>query len=113
MGLPTLYNLPSTPETLDAFSFANMDEHRKIAAALLAQLTVDIALYPLDPMGLGQDLGNWLYNHQIVHNAQNAALGIAGNDLTTVDFTDISQLTNWIELHAGEHYQASQLLGLN
>lgn len=112
MALPNLWNLPTTPETLAIFSFSNMDEHRKAAQQILVQLNATITLRPLDPIPLA-DIGAWAYNHQLVHNQQNAVLGIAGNDLTTVDFNDLSQLVNWIQLHAQEHYQASQILGLD
>lgn len=111
MALPTLFNVPTNAEEMSIFAFANMDEHRKIAAAAQAQLSVALDLFPLDPIPTG-DLGTWVYNHQTMHDQQNAVLGISGNDLTTLDLNDISQLVNWIELHAQEHYQAAQLLGL-
>lgn len=114
MSLPDLYNIPHSQSELNIWSFANMNEHAKTAAALLrASPPVVLPLYPLDPIPFGAGLGAWLYNHQTIHNAQNAALGIAGNDLTTLDFNDAGQVVNWIQLHASEHYQAAQILELN
>lgn len=111
MSLPSLFNVPLTPQELAIWTFANMDEHSKIAAAALAQLKATLPLFPLDPIPLF-DIGTWAYNHQVIHDAQNAVLGIAGNDLTTIDLNDTAQLANWIQLHAQEHYQAAGLLGL-
>lgn len=111
MSLPSLFNVPLTREELDIWTFSNADEHQKIAAACLTQLSATIPQFPLDPIPV-DDLGTWAYNHQAIHDAQNAVLGIAGNDLTTVDLNDTAQLSNWIQLHAQEHYQAAGLLGL-
>ena len=111
MSIPQLYNVPLTKEELAIWTFANADEHGKIAAAAMAQLNATLPLFPLDPIPLF-DIGTWAYNHQAIHDAQNAVLGIAGNDLTTIDLYDTAQLSNWIHLHSQEHYQAAGLLGL-
>lgn len=112
MALATLFNTPVSPSRWAEFSFVNMDEHRKIAAAVLAQLALTIPLYPLDPVPTGLNAAAWLYNHQAIHNRENGILGIAGNDLTAVDFSDVSQVHNWVQLHAEEHRAAAQALGI-
>lgn len=111
MALSTLYNVPNSLNDLNVFSFTNMNEHEKIAAALLSQYSVAVPLYPLDPIPFF-DMGAWLEQHQILHNIMNATLGTNSDDLTTVNFNDKNQLAEWIWLHAQEHYQAAGKLGL-
>lgn len=110
MSLASLYNIPRDKIGLDRFSFANQDQHNQIAERL-AKFGVTVPSFLLDPIPLNTALGVWLYNHQAMHNAQNAALNILGNDLTDVDFRRLDQIAAWINIHASEHYQAAQLLG--
>jgi hypothetical protein len=39
-------------------------------------------------------------------------LGIAGNDLSDVDWSNPDQLESWVWLHAQEHYRAETILGI-
>jgi hypothetical protein len=113
MGLATLANLPVTPELVAQFAFANMDSHRKIAGAVFAAMGQIIPLYPLDPIPLFPGgLLTWARNHQSTHDVQNAILGIRGDDLTSVDFTNEEQLSAWIFEHFAEHYAAETQLGI-
>ena len=57
------------------------------------------------------NLGTWAYSHQQAHTAFDDILGIAGNDLTDVDFTKQDQVESWLRLHFQEHYEAQQSLG--
>lgn len=112
MALATLYNVPSSDDELNIFSFANADQHTNIARGLIGQYNVFPPFYVLDPLPL-RDMGAWLEQHQILHNIMNGVLGTNSNDLTAVDFNDPDQLTEWIWLHAQEHFTAADLLGLS
>jgi len=112
MSVANLFNIPGDEASLSQFSFANAAEHHKIAQALFDDLGIHIDVFILDPLPIF-DPGTWLYQHQQAHNIQNAALGIAGNDLTTVDLKDKGQFAAWINLHAQEHRDAARLLALN
>lgn len=113
MGLATLLNLPTTPELITQFSFANADSHQKIAAALQAKMTIIIPVYPLDPIPPTQEgLLDWGLNHQNAHNAQNEPLGIQGDDITAIDFKNEEQLAAWVQQHFIEHYLAETKLGV-
>ncbi|MDE2470256.1 MAG: hypothetical protein KGL35_16280 [Bradyrhizobium sp.] len=106
--IAALFNNITTPEALHQFSFANADLHARMTARLgLA------TVYVLDPIPTGPALTDWLWRHQEAHNLFNAALGIAGNDLTDVDFQKPDQLASWVWLHAQEHYQAANKLGIS
>ena len=109
--LANLYNIPTTEKGFLEFSFANVDEHRKALSAIRSIYTITLQEYIIDPIPMF-DFPAWAYRHQQMHNQQNQVLGIAGNDLTSVDFTKPDQLSSWISLHAQEHYQAASILGL-
>ena len=109
--LASLFNIPSNKEQINEFSFANKDHHTQIAQALQRLYAVTLPVYLIDPIPLFSP-GVWLYNHQAMHDAQNAVLGIQGNDFTDLDFDKPDQLSNWIWLHANEHAQAAKLLGI-
>lgn len=111
MALATLYNVPTNMQEMNIFSFSNMDEHVKIAAALFSKAGIYVPLYVLDPIPLN-DMGAWLAQHQTLHNIMNGALGTNSDDLTDVNFNDSQQLNQWIWLHAQEHYQAADALNL-
>jgi hypothetical protein len=112
MALATLYNIPSDDNEMNIFSFTNQDEHNKIAQAIYAKYSISVPFYVIDPMPL-HDMGTWLEQHQILHNYMNGVTNGNSNDLTSVDFTDEDQLTEWIWLHAQEHYFAAGVLGID
>lgn len=108
--IAALYNIPTSREQWLQFSFNNFDAH-EVAARLLRQ-TVGSSLdtFVLDPIPF-DDFGSWLYTHQTAHNVVNGILGLQGNDLSEMDPQDITQVTEWIELHAKEHVAWGQALG--
>lgn len=110
MSLASLYNIPRDRIGLNRFSFVNQDQHAQIRDRLAAAGLV-LPFFVIDPIPDGA-IGVWAYNHQEMHNAQNAALGILGSDLTDIDINKADQLAAWISIHASEHYQAAQILGI-
>lgn len=111
--LAELYNTPSTPEEQMRWSFNNNDEHVKIVNAIFQKYGVPLADYILDPMPAfnSLEIGTWAYTHQQAHTAFTGILRIAGNDLTSVDFTKQDQIEGWLQIHADEHIQAQGVLG--
>lgn len=110
--LPLLYNVPTDQNSFMEMSFANVDEHRKIITAVRTLYSITIQEYIIDPIPMF-DFSGWAYRHQLMHNQQNAVLGIAGNDLTAVDLTKPDEVAAWTNLHAQEHYQAASILGIS
>ena len=108
-GLANLYNVPGNDAERAQWSFAHMAHHRDIALAIYDLIKVALPEYILDPI-LIDDTGQWEYQHQLLHDNQNAILGIDGQDLTGVDWKDPEILTAWIFLNQSEHYQAAQIL---
>jgi hypothetical protein len=111
--LASLLNIFSTPEEQAEWSFAHQDQHMKINNAIFEKNGTELPLYDLDPMPDPKDpnLGAWAYNHQAAHTDFDGILGIAGDDLTSVDFSKQDQVESWIRLHFFEHYQAQSILG--
>lgn len=111
--LATLYNIFQDKIGLNQFAFANADLHVRQNQAIAVKYGVNLPDYILDPISLeNSGSENWLQLHQDIHTRTNSVLGIAGNDLSEVDFKNPDQLAAWIWLHAQEHVQASNKLGL-
>jgi len=112
--LATLFNIFQDQVGMSQFAFANADLHDRQNAAILQRYSVSLPAYVLDPISLeNTGLENWLQIHQDIHTRTNSILGIAGNDLSDVDFRNPNQVASWIWLHAQEHVQASNKLGLS
>lgn len=111
MGLADIVNVPESAESLAVWAFSHMAHHRDINRAIYQQFANALPEYPLDEINIA-DMGVWIYQHQEMHNNQNAILGIGGNDLTDVDWQNQGELSSWIQLNFTEHYQASNLLGV-
>lgn len=115
MSLITLFNVPKPPveegkTVLDFLSFANMDSHLRIAAALKQNFNIDLPqipiLDPINPIAFEE----WLGLHQTVHNQMNVPLQIAGQDFSELDTKNQEQVNSFVFLHASEHRQAENLL---
>lgn len=109
MGLPhVLYPAP-TPEGFDGWFFDNHQQHVAINQAAMAK-NIKIGSYLIYPASLA-NVSDFLQQHQRWHNDMNSALGIAGNDLSEVDFSNDRQKDAWMFLHYQEHLAAVTLLG--
>jgi len=111
MAVGFLFTVPQDPGELAQWSFANMAHHVDIARVIFEKGGGRIDQFLLDPINLG-DPAQWVYLHQLAHNQQNRILGIQGQDLTGVDFTNPDIFESWVYIHANEHYQAGAILGL-
>src|ERR1041385_2064676 len=98
MSVAGLFNVPEKDEDFLVFSFANADQHALIVDRIFATKGVLLPSFVLDPIPSSDPI-TWLAVHQEAHNAFTAALGIAGVDLTAVDFRDPEQASSWARLH--------------
>lgn len=106
-----LLQYPHTPQDLAIFSFANADHHLQVFNAIYAKNGLRTTQYALDPIP-SFDFKNWLLRHQDVHNSVNAALGVAGQDLTEVNMNDPKSVEDFLWQHQSEHYQWASKLGV-
>jgi hypothetical protein len=110
-SVASIFNVPSIQSELDVWSFAHAVHHHDINRTIYLQTGITLAEYVLDPF----DPNNaevWLYQHQLMHQAQDQILLIDGFDLLDVDLKDRNELAGWVWLNASEHLQAANLLGI-
>ena len=114
MAIAAIQNIPGTPEELAMWAFAHQAHHIDIVAEIYRLGNISLPQYILDPFDPGnpEAINLWLYLHQQMHDNQNFILGIAGNNLTEVDWSDQGELAGWINLNFSEHLQASNILGV-
>jgi len=112
MALATLFNIPSDENDFQVFSLHNMDQHRQVINAIAATRNIILPLYPMDPIPL-QDLPFWAIIHQASHNDVNGALGTAGFDISTIDVENEAELAAFFQIHAQEHVNWANVLGLS
>ena len=111
MSLATIYTPPFTPEDFSRWSFSHMAHHRDINRRIFETASVRLDEYVLDPFD-PKNMGNWPWLHQAMHDQMNAQLGIAGYDITEVDWEDEDRMRSWMTQHGNLHYQAGTILGL-
>ncbi len=114
MAIAALQNIPGTAEELAIWAFCHQAHHIDINATIYNLANIALPLFILDPFdpNNGDQMGTWAYQHQQMHDNQNALLGIAGNNLVDVDWTNQNELAGWINLNFIEHLQASNILGV-
>jgi hypothetical protein len=96
--------------SLGEWSHDNAADHRDIARLILAQKSVYMTDYVLDPIA-PQDFENWLWRHQTLHDEMNSVLSLSGYDLSSVNPNDPQQMESWLRLHFDEHNRAHLSLG--
>lgn len=111
MPVASIFNIPESPESLAQWSFPHMDHHRNLNNYLEQKFTVQLPLYPLDPVN-PNDMSTWLYQHQQLHTLQNQLLNINGQNLLEVDWNDPTQRAEWVFLNATEHQKAALATGV-
>ena len=109
MSLPPLYEPPPGPQGWREYWFQHFQDHLDIVQALQKALNVKLTVYDIDPW-VDYDKGGILERHQQYHNDFNQLLGIAGNDLSDVDFKNKGQVDAWVWLNYQEHQNAHQAL---
>ncbi len=104
-----LYNVPSSDAERAQWAFAHMAHHRDINRRIYELVKVSLPDYILDPINV-DDTGDWEYQHQVMHDNQNALLGINGYDLSEVQWKDQAILAGWVFLNSYEHQRAADIL---
>ena len=112
MSIASLFQAPRNPQEFAEWSFANMAHHRDVFAAIYRLGGIQLEEFAIDPID-SNDVSLWLYQHQAMHDQQNAVTGIAGYNLTGVDWSDPEDLRAWISQHADEHFRIATVLGVS
>ena len=99
------------PGASDRWGFANANEHTKIHGAIQAAGKGNLVVTEIYPIRW-ENPGQFLLKHQSMHNEVNQTLGVAGTDLTGIDFKNKAQLDQWNQAHFDEHKTWATLLGI-
>lgn len=111
MSIAGLYQIPRTPQEINQWVFDNAADHVTIINGVNAKKGKLLTSYVLDPLPQ-EDVPNWLWRHQTMHADFDGALGIGGNDFSSLDFSDPVALEYLIQLHFNEHLAAHTALGI-
>lgn len=96
---------------LNVWSLHHARDHDDIIQAIQDQYSIILPVYPIDPMVFTNDSMFFLRNQQL-HNDLLSVLGIAGTDISSIDFNDDSQVQAWLFIHWSEHRDARTALGI-
>lgn len=109
MGLVNLLQPPPGDDGWNEFWFNNWIDHQDIQQAIQAQTGINQTIYVIDPWRT-DDANGILQRHQQYHNDMNAVLGIAGEDLSTLNLKSEQAIRDWVWQHYSEHQNAHQAL---
>lgn len=115
MSIASVWSVPASPSDWRWWGNNHWQDHQEIAAAINARGLGPIWVPPLDPVPIGNPdalerwLGDW---HSQVHQLMDGALGLPGQDLSSVDFQDPTQKSVWINLNAQAHQNYRVTLGI-
>lgn len=103
----------NSEEAWQAFALAHGMDHDTVAAAIIQKgFAANPQLYPLYDFPRLRN-GDYLYAHYQVHLANATALNITDlPDLSTADFSNPEQVSDWLDLHQQVHLAENQVLGL-
>lgn len=106
----TFHDLPG----YGSFDIGHGREHSQFVAVLAQQTPpVSITDYPLLAfLTAGSARRTMVESHYEAHQALRAALGITGVDLTQYNLDDANDFYDWLGVHATEHSQIRQALGI-
>ena len=104
-----LLSIDTTPGGVDNWAFNHARDHDVLAAACAAAGS-PILYQILDP--IGDDLDQWLLDHQRAHNDLGGVTGVNNSDLQTVDFSNPSQRQAWLQINQQEHTAFAAVLGI-
>lgn len=110
MALVRLLSPLDSPETISVWSFAHARDHDEIDQALYAALGTPVDGVQLDPMPSLDQAEAWLLRHQGKHTTMNAALGLAGENLTVFNLSQKDQLDSFSGANFSEHDSVHQTL---
>ena len=111
MGLPDLFYPPDGADGWREFWFNHFQDHLEIVQAIQKKAGIPLTVYIITPWN-DQDAESILESHQQYHNDMDQVLGIAGNDLSSVDFKKANELKSWVYLNYQEHMSAHSILDI-
>jgi hypothetical protein len=111
VGLPDLYYPPPGEAGWREYWFNHWIDHQDIVQAIQEATGVQLQMYIIDPW-VNSDKDGILERHQQYHDDMDAVLGIAGNDLSEIDFQKPNEVKSWVYLNYQEHLSAHSALNI-
>lgn len=100
----------TNPAAVKEFVDLNAMAHETIYNTLTGTLGITIEHYPLFS---GDDDQNWAFVHDKEHKAISDALNLGlPPDLSTVNWKDVEESSDWLQDHYLMHQQIAQILGI-
>lgn len=96
---------------LEEWAWHNFQHHEALIQAVLKVKNIKLTAYRIWPFPKDMN-SDWLEQHQQAHDDLDAALGLNGSDLSSVDYKDKRQLDAWLYQHFVSHQSAASALGL-
>lgn len=109
--LVDLLSPPKTPEEWEHYDIAHRKSHEALIAAAQAN-GVSLIEYVLSPI-TNIDLVGFLQRNQQSHLQLDALAGVQSIDLQDVDFSNESQVQEWVFLHWQDHFNLEQFFGVS
>ena len=109
MSLLQISTAPRTPAEWLEWSFSHQANHQDTARVVFKTKGVRVNVPPLDPI---EQTTSWLYNHQQLHADVNKALGIQGQNLLLVDWSDEESVLDWVLANFDDHQRQCTVLNL-
>jgi hypothetical protein len=117
--LPRLFNEPTTLEEWHEWSFHHADSHQRIVSAIQAKSGLILPIYTLEPIalteveeGVWRPTADWLQWNQLAHQQMDVVVNVQSADLQDADLADRNQLLSFVWVHALEHQNVEQALGI-
>lgn len=111
MSLPVIFMQPNDADSWRKWAFSHAAIHFDVNGAVFQQKAAKIQEFQLNPID-PDNLGFWLYAHQISHQQTNQALGLQGYDLLSLDPSDTEGFAQWLQQHGDEHLNWNKILGV-
>jgi hypothetical protein len=106
--------LPHDPIGFGIWRINHQLDHVKLRAAAFALVPpfvipeYDLGFWADDP----RTVSSWLNAHNQVHTLLRIPANITGEDLSSVDFTDDGEWTDWQQSHGQEHQELQAFYGI-
>jgi len=101
-----------TPQGLEEWGFAHWQHHQALLNRIEQVHGVRLPMLQIYPLDFDDqnDVQIFLQSHQSMHNDLGLLLGVQGNDLANVDFTNKDQREMWMFYNLQAHRAAAEAL---
>lgn len=111
MPLATISTPPQDLSKWREWWFSHWIDHQEIMQAVQAKGDGNLEYYVIIPWS-NEDADGILGRHQELHDDMNEALGLNGQDLSSLNPKDPNDIQRWVWQNASEHAAARQVLGI-